>query len=58
MKKKTPAVLLTTAMVVSALGAAGCGKEVRAATKEELEGVNRYIKSISKSTEIDFFSLC
>lgn len=32
--------------------------EMRDATKEELEGVDRYIKSISKSTGIDFFSLC
>ena len=32
--------------------------EMRDATKEELEGVDRYIKSISKPTGIDFFSLC
>lgn len=32
--------------------------EMRDATKEELEGVDQYIKSISKSTGIDFFSLC
>lgn len=31
---------------------------MRDATKEELEGVDQYIKSISKSTGIDFFSLC
>lgn len=32
--------------------------EMRDATKEELEGVNQYINSISKSTEIDFFAEC
>ena len=32
--------------------------EMRDATKEELGGVDRYIKSISKPTGIDFFSLC
>lgn len=32
--------------------------EMRDATKEELESVDRYIKSISKPTGIDFFSLC
>ena len=32
--------------------------EMRDATKEELEGVDHYIKSISESTGIDFFSLC
>ena len=31
---------------------------MRDATKEELEGVDRHIKSISKSTGIDFFALC
>ena len=31
---------------------------MRDATKEELGGVDRYIKSISKPTGIDFFSLC
>lgn len=30
--------------------------EMRDATKEELESVDRYIKSISKPTGIDFFS--
>ena len=30
----------------------------RDATKEELEGVDQYIKFISKSTGIDFFALC
>lgn len=33
-------------------------EEMRDATKEELESVDRYIKSISKPTGIDFFSLC
>lgn len=32
--------------------------EMRDATKEELEGVNQYINSISKSTGIDFFAEC
>lgn len=31
---------------------------MRDATKEENEGVNRYIKSISKPTGVDFFSPC
>ena len=31
---------------------------MRDATKEELEGVDQYIQSISKPTGIDFFSLC
>lgn len=31
---------------------------MRDATKEETEGVNRYIESISYETGIDFFSLC
>ena len=32
--------------------------EMRDATKEELEGVDQYIKSISNSTGIYFFDLC
>ena len=32
--------------------------EMRDATEEELEGINQYIKSISKPTGVDFFSLC
>ena len=31
---------------------------MRDATKEELESVNRYIKSISKKTGVNFFDIC
>ena len=31
---------------------------MRDATHEEQEGVNNYIKSISKDTEVNFFDLC
>lgn len=32
--------------------------DMRSATKEEREGVERYIKSISKNTGVNFFDIC